>query len=362
MSNLVVFILLTLLYYISCKAEQERKNIKELHVVVSNHLDCGYTNLLVDVVNEYFDDYFPKIRRYGEELNALNVNMSWVYTTQPWLISLYLECPSNTGLHCPTEIEKQLFIDSIVNKKELVWHSFPFNSQLELYDTSMIEYGTWLSMKYLPSLLGNNNFQIPTVLSQRDVPAMTRSMIPILKRNGVRAISIGCNEWSAPPDTPNIFRWKDPVSNEEIITMIHAGDYGGFFPKDTVMIDNYSEAIMFAWNGDNAGPPEFDELLAVFEGIKEEFPNAYVHASTFDNYLNNLLENPQIVDSLPVISKEIGDTWTYGVAADPLKLAKFRIAQRYRSKYLESYTNDNASFAFNNFSRFLLKNGEHTCM
>ena len=102
--------------------EQDRLAIKELHVVISNHLDCGYTNFLVNVVNKYFDEYFPEIRKYGEELNALNINISWVYTTQPWLISLYLECPPNSGLHCPSKEEKDRFLDSIINKKEIVWH------------------------------------------------------------------------------------------------------------------------------------------------------------------------------------------------------------------------------------------------
>ncbi len=73
------------------------------------------------------------------------------------------------------------------------------------------------------------------------------------------------------------------------------------------MIDNYSEAIMFAWNGDNAGPFDlFEEFLPGLEGIKEEFPNAYVHASTFDNYINNLMQHKNIINSLTVIDKEIG--------------------------------------------------------
>ena len=40
----------------------------------------------------------------------------------------------------------------------------------------MLEYGLWLSTKYLPSIIFNDtsNVQIPTVLSQRDVPSMTR--------------------------------------------------------------------------------------------------------------------------------------------------------------------------------------------
>jgi hypothetical protein len=38
-----------------------------------------------------------------------------------------------------------------------------------------------------------------TVLSQRDVPGTTRSVIPRLRANGVQAISFGVNGFSSPP-------------------------------------------------------------------------------------------------------------------------------------------------------------------
>lgn len=59
-------------------------------------------------------------------------------------------------------------------------------------------------------------------MSQRDVPGMTRSVIPYLLQSGIRAISVGVNGASAPPVVPKAFVWRDPVSNTDILAMWHA--------------------------------------------------------------------------------------------------------------------------------------------
>ena len=46
-------------------------------------------------------------------------------------------------------------------------------------------------------------------LSQRDVPGMSRSVIPILSKMGVAAVAVGVNTASSPPTVPRVFRWVD---------------------------------------------------------------------------------------------------------------------------------------------------------
>ena len=58
-------------------------------------------------------------------------------------------------------------------------------------------------------------------LSQRDVPGMTRSVLPILSTAGVQAISVGVNGASMPPNVPRVFMWRDPVSNVTVPSMWH---------------------------------------------------------------------------------------------------------------------------------------------
>lgn len=76
--------------------------------------------------------------------------------------------------------------------------------------------------------------------------------------------------------------------------------------------------------------------------------------------MRNLTKNPDVVDSLPVVEDEIGDTWTHGIQSDPWKTAVNRVAQRQRAQCLKSGQCSLNSIALYNFSRLLLKNGEHT--
>ena len=55
-----------------------------------------------------------------------------------------------------------------------------------------------------------------TVLSQRDVPGMTRSVVPLLVKRGVRGITVGVNDGSAPPAVPKIFLWRDKATSTDV--------------------------------------------------------------------------------------------------------------------------------------------------
>ena len=62
--------------------------------------DVGYSlNLLpgylVDVLNEYFNVYFPRAIQIAGQLEILEYVETFIYTTHPWLVSMYLDCPPN---------------------------------------------------------------------------------------------------------------------------------------------------------------------------------------------------------------------------------------------------------------------------
>jgi hypothetical protein len=68
-------------------------------------------------------------------------------------------------------------------------------------------------------------------------------------------------------------------------------------------------------------------------------------------------------DGLPRVTSDLSDTWIWGVGSDPLKVAKTRAMLRSRSRCeLEHAHNQctESDVAFLNFSRFALKNIEHT--
>ncbi len=68
---------------------------------------------------------------------------------------------------------------------------------------------------------------VSSTLSQRDVPGITRSAIPVLVEAGVTAVSVGVNGGSTPPTVPKLFKWLDPDSGKSLYAMWHPYGYGG---------------------------------------------------------------------------------------------------------------------------------------
>ena len=56
--------------------------------------------------------------------------------------------------------------------------------------------------------------------------------------------------------------------------------------------------------------------------MRVNFPNAKLHASTFEAFLEAV---QPVIDQLPVVEGEIGDTWISGIASDPKKMAEYRV-------------------------------------
>tara|TARA_B110000208_G_scaffold130755_1_gene158557 strand:- start:466 stop:2838 length:2373 start_codon:yes stop_codon:yes gene_type:complete len=94
--------------------------------------------------------------------------------------------------------------------------------------------------------------------------------------------------------------------------------------------------------------------------VQAKFPGATVIASTLDAYIEALYT---VKDQLPVISREVGDSWIWGCAQDPTKLQQMRALMRARVASAASAATEDEEArdaAAYNFSRQLLKGSEHT--
>jgi hypothetical protein len=78
---------------------------------------------------------------------------------------MYLDCPPNMLLACPSAADRAAFI-AAAQRGDITWHAFPFNSELEFGDAAMINFGLQLTHDLDRTL----NQSAKTVLSQRDVP------------------------------------------------------------------------------------------------------------------------------------------------------------------------------------------------
>ncbi|CAL5224396.1 g7077 [Coccomyxa viridis] len=343
------------------------KKNKTVHIVFSNHLDIGFDGIspLIgsddNVVNVYFNSYFPKAIAVDDILRKRGGKERLKYLSHSWLISLFMDCPPNMGFTCPSDTAKKA-VENAIREGIIYWHAFPYNGQLELMDERHVRECVQLTH----DLDAKYGYKPKITLSQRDVPGMTRNAIPILVDEGVQAITIGVNGGSAPPGVPKNtpFIWRDKPSGKEIMTVVHPGGYSGD-PIDSrdecVQVEGFSEVLCMAWRMDNQGPHSVEEVINLFNITARNFPDADIQVSTLDAYFELLIaEAPNL--KLPVVTGEIGDTWIYGVASDAVKVAEYRSILRLRSSMLQagSWNGLEDEAAYKNFSRILSKIPEHT--
>ena len=202
--------------------------VKQVHIISMNHLDVGYngipeTGFINNVLHYYFHEYFPRAIKLGNDLKAGGYVETFIYTTHSWLVSIYMECPPNfilggIKLKCPSAKEKAAFVEG-VKDGYITWHASPMNLEPEFAPSPEI-----FTLGLNISLDLDKKFGIERktrVMSQRDVPGLTQTVIPILVQNGITGLTVGVNGKSAPPALPDIFRWK--YNGSEIIAMWHPG-------------------------------------------------------------------------------------------------------------------------------------------
>ena len=64
-------------------------------ILCSLFADVGYAGLINEILNEYFQIYYPRAVKVWEGLKSGGYVESFIYTTHPWLVTMYLDCPPN---------------------------------------------------------------------------------------------------------------------------------------------------------------------------------------------------------------------------------------------------------------------------
>ena len=333
--------------------------ITNVHVLQASHFDAGFAYTISGVLSLWWYTHYPRALTLGLEIAAnatLAATVGLQFTTQCWILNTFFNCPPNVaGLTCPTPAQVANVTRSI-HAGYLTWHAFPFNSELELHSAGALAAGV-ASCHAL-----DDKFGVPrkATLSQRDVPGTTRAAIAPLLAQGVSTISIGVNGASTPPFVPRAFLWNDTASGASMPTLVHPYGYGGIEYEDAVIVPGLDHALVFAWRGDNQGPPDsVAEIEADFASVRQTFPGAAVFSSTFDNFTAHL-QSPAVVASLPVVTSELGDTWIHGAASDPIRLAFMSRAFSLRDECVAAGTCNANDPQIANFTNFILKCGEHT--
>ncbi len=286
--------------------------VKRVLVMFKCHFDLGFIDTQAGVMRKYFQDYFPRAIQIAKAMRDSGGDR-YVWTTGSWLLYEYLE---------QANAADRTRMEQAVAARDIAWHALPFNWQTELMDRSMIA-GTLGLSRSLDQRFGRTT----TAAKMTDVPGHTRGLVSALSSHGVKFLDIGVNSASTPPDVPSLFVWKDS-DGSSLVMMYHHKEYGG-----VVEVPGSDLAVDIEVRNDNSGPHSIDEIRKIYANLRAQFPNAVISAA-------NLTEIGSAVDAFrnnfPVVTQEIGDTWIYGCASDPIKVARYREVARLRQGWIAS--------------------------
>ncbi|GAA2800341.1 hypothetical protein GCM10010441_26540 [Kitasatospora paracochleata] len=290
--------------------------LTRVHVVFKTHLDLGFTDLAVNVLSRYRDEFIPAAIRLGRDLLDSTGRREFIWTTGSWLIAHALEHGTAA---------QRADLDAAIRDGIVAWHALPFTSQTELMTRATIEHGLEVSRR-LDARYGRET----CAGKMTDVPGHTIGLVPPMAAAGVRYLHLGVNPASPVPDVPDHFVWRAPGGDEIVVSY----DPGYGSEPETALVRRLpgsDEALFLAFTNDNHGPPTREGVEHLLAVLREQYPDAEVGASTLDAFGRVAWAAR---DHLPVVDQEIGDTWIYGAAADPILTSRLTRLQRLRDRWL----------------------------
>lgn len=312
------------------------QTIHTVLLVAKCHLDVGFTQTQAKVVRKYFDVYFPEAMQLAARLRAEG-NERYTWTTGSWLLYEYLEQADAT---------QRRAVEQAIAARDLAWHGLPFNWQTEMMDRSMIEGAMGFSRTL------DHRFGVTTTgAKMTDVPGHSRGLIAPIAAAGIRFLDVGVNAASTPPNVPELFLWKEP-SGQSLAMMYHRHDYGGI-----VEIPGAGVAVDVEVRNDNSGPHKPAEIAAMYAKLRQRYPGAAIKAATLNDVATAV---DRVRGHLPEITSEIGDTWIYGCASDPVKVAHYRDTARLRQAWIAQAHFSAGDATDRKLLRSLLLAAEHT--
>jgi len=322
-------------------AEEAAHQVKTVYVLYKCHLDVGFTDTEQGVIRTYFNDYFPRAIEIAEKLRQSGGEERYVWTVAAWLLYEYLE---------QATAEQRRRMEKAIADGDFAWHAMPFTWNSEMLDGSLISSALRLSASL------DQRFGRKTVAGKlTDVPCHTRGIVMPLANAGIRFLDIGDNAGCKAPEVPfmndaaaalpqpskdaleaeqdphaYLFNWRDPTASSdvaaEIMVLYHPFDYGS-----TVAIPGTDFAVSIRVRGDNSGPHTIEEIKDSYHQLHSLYPGARIVPTNL-SVIANALE--PVRSRLPVVTKEMGDTWIYGVGSDPGKVARYRELCRLRGEWL----------------------------
>lgn len=292
-------------------AFSNNQDIKKVYIVFKTHLDIGFTELGSVVEKRYVDEFIPNALDLAEKFKKDGSGDKFVWNTGAWLIWQYLQTAP------PKEVVR---LEKAILQGDICWNAAPYTIETESMNSDLLETTLMLSKK-LDEKYGKKTISA----KMTDVPGHTRSIISSLHKSGIKFLHIGMNSGPVIPKIPQYCRWRNPKGEE--VVLVYDGNYGG-----ESVIPGTNTVISIILTGDNRGPQGYNSVKKTFENLRQRYPNAEVVSTSLDKIAEEVLK---IKDSLPVVTSEIGDTWIYGYASSPIRMAKYRALSSLYTKWLD---------------------------
>ena len=332
----ILVLLFLLVVHTNLFSRQTDESIKKVHLVFKTHLDIGFTELSSVVEQQYINDFIPKALDVIDQLRNEKAEESYVWTTGSWLISEYLQ-------RATPEAVKRL--EEAILRGDIVWNGVPYTTGSELMSKDLFAACLNLS-RQLDRRFGKKTF----AAKMTDVPGHTRSIVTPLYDAGITFLHIGVNPVSAVPEVPPICRWRN-TDGKEIVLM-----YQGVYGEDMILPDGET-VVSINFTNDNLGPHTMDQIKEIYAAARARYPKANIAATS----LNEIAKDMQtMVDKIPVLTSEIGDTWIYGYTGSPTRMSQYRALSRLFSKWTSTGKLDMNSSVAINFAINLGLIAEHT--
>lgn len=208
-------------------------------------------------------------------------------------------------------------------------HALPFTSHTDC--CSQMEYIEGL--RYAKKL--SDMYQKPYTISAKmtDVPGHSIMLPDILAQAGVRFLHLGCNEFATPPEVSELFFWETP-GKRRVLTMYSKGGYGtGLTPPKGW---DFPVWMAFMHTHDNSGPQSAGIIRELSGKLEQLYPGVEVFSGTMDDFYHELEQCD--LEKVPVVRKDLADTWIHGINSYPGEIAVMRENRRRMEKLQTVYT------------------------
>ncbi|MCD7754937.1 MAG: DUF5054 domain-containing protein, partial [Firmicutes bacterium] len=279
--------------------------VKKIILVFKTHFDIGFTDLAENVIRSYGSDMLRQVLetcRSTEDMGPLR----YVWTMPAW--PLWYICT-----HCDPALKPEL--DRRIANGQIVWHALPFTSHTDLSaPEEMAE-----TLRYSRALARQYGKPMPISAKMTDVPGHGLLLPEILSQAGIRFLHLGCNEFAMPPDVPALFYWQSPGGGQ-VLTMYSKGGYGtGLLPPEDWP---YPVWMALMHTHDNCGPQSAERIRELVAEAQDACPDAQIVCGTMDEFCRELERCD--LSAVPVIRKDLADTWIHGAGSYPLEVSRMR--------------------------------------